>query len=155
MLSQGLLISLVPQILLMLAGLLLKEVYSLVLVNIICMKPLYLALIAFAAFIAYKLYSAKTTAPAASAVSPTIISDTLYGAVSDYTNGATDQFNPPPGYSGPDGGPFSWASAGSPPSGLYTVKGIPAGYGFNNATLQYVYIGTGLAPNGMAVMAMS
>lgn len=138
----------------MLAGQLLKEVYSLVLVNIICMKPIYLALIAVVAFIAYKLYSAKVTAPAASAVSPTIISDTLYGAVSDYTN-ATDQFSPPPGYSGPSGGPFSWASAGAPPSGLYTVKGIPAGYGFNNATLQYVYIGTGLAPNGMAVMAMS
>lgn len=30
---------------------------------------------------------------------------------------------PPPGYSGPVGGPFIWAGVGSPPNGVFTTIG--------------------------------
>jgi hypothetical protein len=32
---------------------------------------------------------------------------------------------PPPGYSGPKGGPFTWSQAGNPPDGKWTTAGLP------------------------------
>jgi hypothetical protein len=98
--------------------------------------------------------SVGTTPVSQNLISPTVYTQTDSGQVANYTN-ATGSFNPPPGYSGPDNGPFTWASAGAPPSGLYTVKGIPAGYGYNASTLQYVWINPGLPPNGQMQVSMS
>jgi hypothetical protein len=32
--------------------------------------------------------------------------------------------NPPPGYTGPTGGPFTWGGAGAPPDGVTTIQYI-------------------------------
>jgi hypothetical protein len=110
-------------------------VFFLVLVNIIFMKPIYIILIAVAGFIAYKLYAAKVMAPAASATSPTVVSDTLYQAAVNAGAGSPQPagshvvgYAAPPGYSGPVNGPFSWAGTGEPTMG-YSTPGFPV-YGF-------------------------
>lgn len=82
------------------------------------------------------------TAPPSSSISPTVTNPTIYKTAEILSSGVKSERivdktstpitpvtiirTPPPGYSGPVNGPFTWSGVGEPPNGDYTVIGNAA-----------------------------
>jgi amino acid transporter len=73
-----------------------------------------------------KYLSKPKTVTAISSVTPTIATVTPALADASAANSgmitpSTALQPPPPGYSGPFGGPYQWGGVGDPPNGVYTI----------------------------------
>ena len=74
--------------------------------------------------VAYFFFSKKTSTPDTTAISENIINPSLYQQAA--ANGLVIKgYNPPAGYSGPEGGPYKWAGDGNPPNDVWVTKGTP------------------------------